>query len=65
MHHNFGLTPFPLTSTRTKRRSTRVSQQAQPSTAPLVTSSEVSRTETPVAGSTATSTDQTAEEGAE
>lgn len=65
MHHKFGLTPFPLTSTRTKRPSVRVAPQASPISGGPVELTDAAREETPVAGSATTTNDLASEEGAE
>lgn len=65
MHHKFGLTPFPLTSMRTKRRSTRVAPQASDLPEVQTEPAETIGAESPVTGSPATAAERTTEDPAE
>lgn len=66
MHHNFGLTPFPLTSTRTTKPSTRVAAHASPVDGSRDRLADVTREEAPATDPAASTTpDVAAEEGTE
>lgn len=66
MHHKFGLTPFPLTSTRTKRPSTRKLPDAARDVTVTPEVVDAVRDQAPVAGSTPSPTaDAPSEEGAQ